>query len=549
MDNTFADITPLWDLSQATTFSQLADDDFLALLQKQFPASTSPTLNLGTEFAPPSVDPNDISRFSLPSYNPPSEDSSPSPPQNQASSSRQRSEDDDEYRSDLKRKASIDEDDLEEGPSSKAQHTSASNKKGSANSRRKSGGGPDESRLLKRKEQNRAAQRAFRERKEKHVKDLEDKVAALEARNEQANTENDNLRDMLRRLQSENVQLKQGSFTFQVPKNASSTPSSSSLSPPSLSASLSRNSPKPSLDKYTNPLDLSSLTAFDPSMLDLLDEPTATSGGSGMESEFGFNREGGYLTSHFTTIASNPAYFSLASMFDSTPTASPPTTNNTASPNNSFGFDMSSITSSWSMPTEGGDSGTLDDLFGSYLNAPNGMEMTGLLSSSSPSSAISPIMHQATNSHSPSNSTSSGSPSSQGSDAMFGTPRDGSSSESETGHDDKQNQCPKSKQEVVNHINGQGMSPFAPAVAHTPYLKKDAMSPFGVVACQGTSSFPKTQKNDQNIEVLSAWRKITSNPNFKDCDINELCTEFSNKARCDGSKVVLEPSGMGYPVM
>ncbi len=158
MDNNFADITPLWDLSQATTFSQLADDDFLALLQKQFPASTSPTLNLGTEFAPPSVDPNDISRFSLPSFNPPSEDSSPSPPQNQASSSRQRGDDDDEYRSDLKRKASIDEDDQEEGPSSKAQHTckqrdsisrihskllaAASNKKGGASSRRKSGGGP-----------------------------------------------------------------------------------------------------------------------------------------------------------------------------------------------------------------------------------------------------------------------------------------------------------------------------------------------------------------------------------------------------------------------
>jgi AP-1-like transcription factor len=30
----------------------------------------------------------------------------------------------------------------------------------------------DESRLMKRKEQNRAAQRAFRERKEKHVKDV-----------------------------------------------------------------------------------------------------------------------------------------------------------------------------------------------------------------------------------------------------------------------------------------------------------------------------------------------------------------------------------------
>jgi hypothetical protein len=32
--------------------------------------------------------------------------------------------------------------------------------------------GRDEQRLIKRKEQNRAAQRAFRERKEKHVKDV-----------------------------------------------------------------------------------------------------------------------------------------------------------------------------------------------------------------------------------------------------------------------------------------------------------------------------------------------------------------------------------------
>ncbi|KIO07348.1 hypothetical protein M404DRAFT_43642, partial [Pisolithus tinctorius Marx 270] len=66
----------------------------------------------------------------------------------------------------------------------------------------------DESRLLKRKEQNRAAQRAFRERKEKHVKDLEDQVAALEAKNEEAQTENNNLRDLLSRLQQENIALR-----------------------------------------------------------------------------------------------------------------------------------------------------------------------------------------------------------------------------------------------------------------------------------------------------------------------------------------------------
>jgi AP-1-like factor len=28
-------------------------------------------------------------------------------------------------------------------------------------------------------------------------------------------------------------------------------------------------------------------------------------------------------------------------------------------------------------------------------------------------------------------------------------------------------------------------------------------------------------------------------------DINELCAEFTDKARCDGTKVVLDPQGVG----
>ena len=32
----------------------------------------------------------------------------------------------------------------------------------------------------------------------------------------------------------------------------------------------------------------------------------------------------------------------------------------------------------------------------------------------------------------------------------------------------------------------------------------------------------------------------------QDVDINELCTEFTNKARCDGTKVVLEPEGVHH---
>jgi len=52
----------------------------------------------------------------------------------------------------------------------------------------------------KRKAQNRAAQRAFRERKERHLKDLENKVQELEKLSEVANTENDALRAKVDKL-------------------------------------------------------------------------------------------------------------------------------------------------------------------------------------------------------------------------------------------------------------------------------------------------------------------------------------------------------------
>lgn len=57
--------------------------------------------------------------------------------------------------------------------------------------------------VQKRKAQNRAAQRAFRERKEKHLRDLETKVEDLEKASESANHENGLLRAQVERLQIE----------------------------------------------------------------------------------------------------------------------------------------------------------------------------------------------------------------------------------------------------------------------------------------------------------------------------------------------------------
>lgn len=54
--------------------------------------------------------------------------------------------------------------------------------------------------IQKRKAQNRAAQRAFRERKEKHLKDLETKVAELEKASASANQENSQLRAQVEKM-------------------------------------------------------------------------------------------------------------------------------------------------------------------------------------------------------------------------------------------------------------------------------------------------------------------------------------------------------------
>src|SRR5205085_7567136 len=69
----------------------------------------------------------------------------------------------------------------------------------------------------KRKAQNRAAQRAFRERKERHVKELEAKVSELEAVTKRMQEENEKLRGKVTKLESENNVLKGSNTTFTFP--------------------------------------------------------------------------------------------------------------------------------------------------------------------------------------------------------------------------------------------------------------------------------------------------------------------------------------------
>ena len=112
----YRDTAQLWDFSHPTNFSQLPDDDFLAMLHKQYPSNT--TLSY-----PDGVNPQNIARYSISSgATPSSDDSSPSPPHEVQDTVGGM---DDVHDPALKRKAS--DDGLEDGaPNQKAQHTSKS---------------------------------------------------------------------------------------------------------------------------------------------------------------------------------------------------------------------------------------------------------------------------------------------------------------------------------------------------------------------------------------------------------------------------------------
>ncbi|POY71922.1 hypothetical protein BMF94_5058 [Rhodotorula taiwanensis] len=93
----------------------------------------------------------------------------------------------------------------------------------------------------RRKAQNRQAQRNFRERKEKHLKDLEERVVTLEEQTKTQDAENAALKQLLDNLRSENARLKvyETAFTFDYDKdvsNSSAMPQSTAFRPPALTA-------------------------------------------------------------------------------------------------------------------------------------------------------------------------------------------------------------------------------------------------------------------------------------------------------------------------
>jgi len=284
-------------------------------------------------------------------------------------------------------------------------------------------------------------------------------------------------------------------------------------------------------------IDFGALTPLDPASIDLLDDSDAI-----MSYDFGY---GQFVPSRtpYKTIASNPMFMSFA---DPSPpeTGHPPKSTAQPDSNDSSPFDFSFA--QWSGQTtsrEGGShTGSLDELFGGHIfDSQSPINFNALMKSTATSpispvltASMSPVVHQSV--HTPSSNTSS----------SFESP-DGLSPAAGSVHN--ADNCPKTRAQMEQHIQAEGSSMFAPpppqeeTKAHIFRAPADADGP--MIACKG-ATFPPTEKSDRNIDVLTAWRSITSHPHFQagNVDINELCSEFSDKARCDGTKVVLNPQGV-----
>ncbi|KAJ7692843.1 hypothetical protein B0H17DRAFT_1179174 [Mycena rosella] len=114
------------------------------------------------------------------------------------------------------------------------------------------------------------------------------------------------------------------------------------------------------------------------------------------------------------------------------------------------------------------------------------------------------------------------------------------------------------QQESTAHWHVADTAPFAPQhsmpVELSPFAPVAANS--GLIPCGENSAFPPPKQNEGNVEILIAWRTLVSSPagtylrcdakltHWQEMDLMDLCSEFTSKARCDGTMVVIEPEDL-----
>ncbi len=299
--------------------------------------------------------------------------------------------------------------------------------------------------------------------------------------------------------------------SFDSPPASSVFTSTSHLPSPASSAATKAATPQSSsLDTpsaFPPDIDFGALTPLDPSSMDLLDDSDAI-----MSYDFGY---GQFVPSKtpYKTIASNPLFMSFADPI--APDATPISKSSAQSPGgNPYDVTFGQWTGQTSSQEGNSQAGSLDELFGGHIfgsQSPinfNVLMKSPAISSITPAaSALSPVVHQSIH-------TLSTPPSSNNSTAF-------ESSEASSPASVSHSECPKTRAQMEQHIQAEGSSIFAPPPPQPQEQEQRGQvfrAPAGadgpMIMCKD-ATFPKTEKSDKNVEVLTAWRNITTHPNFK----------------------------------
>lgn len=374
-------------------------------------------------------------------------------------------------------------------------------------------------------------------------------MAALEEKNNVAVAENESLREVISRLQNENVRLRQTSFTFSVPSSSTEGQAQSSSkvtppeprqdssmalfnnSPPSASSSTTASTHDSPQSLFINDQNDGNLSFFGQGLTVMDPEPqqTATSSADSMGMTFGFSP---IVNQPYTTIASNPMFMSFREPDPYNPFPQGGQING-AGAMGAQPFDFSQLNySSWpdvNMDDITGNNmqafdltNSLDELFGgaSYLGTPGfdyGKPSPNSLSPVSHQNVPSPASLRSSSSSSASSSTTPGTSNSS-------SPAISDAQPSGSGGCNGDSCSKKNLKEFIQQdpgsmfvsSNSNSSLPSASSSEETlpgeRTVSGDACPE--AVPCKGLI-LPKTQRNDQNVEVMSAWRAIRHDPKYQ----------------------------------
>ncbi|KAF9145170.1 DNA-binding transcription factor yap1 [Linnemannia schmuckeri] len=418
----------------------------------------------------------------------------------------------------------------------------------------------------KRKAQNRAAQRAFRDRKERYVKSLEDRIKELEELNpgktdSKLAEENLNLKVLVQKLETENYFLKEQAFTFDFPI---AQPGLYNIAKGTSSSSSEQSSPSPVSQPINNPT------------------PTATASTKKAV-------PAGKSSFTSTNVAKPPAYDQLpwsppSSIGDSVPSSPLENVESTPEPESttpkSTYADNAGIVPGVSTNTSTASardlalfSSLLDGAGNTYSVVPNlgsNTTTTSSLSAYSPSTVASHPSPAstliATSQHSPSptiddlvnntplfdahgnitftpTTTNLGLPSLtyEQTQALFTDFRDPSDPRDFFAPFEDHVEAVAFPPETIGGLFNDQLFNYTSSfanVAATP-AREESQEFFGKVTESTKKGLPPLDDNERALPCPEVWEHIAKHPNFDDADIDDLCAEMKAKAKCSGHGPVI----------